>query len=91
MLTNLLKGEITSNEVIDSIFNALENELMDKKEIMLEFKNVLFISTYFLERLERLIQRAKDLNVKVQIANVQPAIYKVFQVARVKEVFSLVV
>ena len=86
MLTNLLKGEITSNEVIDSIFNALENELMDKKEIMLEFKNVLFISTYFLERLGRLIQRAKDLNVKVQIANVQPAIYKVFQVARVKDI-----
>ena len=90
-INKLLNGEITSNEVIDSVFDALENELLDKKEIMLEFKNVSFISTYFLERLEKLIQRAKDLNVRVQIINVQPTICKVFQVARVREILSLVV
>ena len=81
--------ETTSNETIDVIFNALENEILDRKELTLEFKNILFISTYFLERLEKLIQRAKDLNVKVQIVNVQPAIYKVFQIARVKDILAV--
>ncbi len=92
MHTNYLSptsSETISNETIDAIFNTLDNDLLDRKEAEINLKDVSFISVYFLERLEKLIQRAKDLNVKVQILNVQPAIYKVFQVARVKDVLAV--
>ena len=88
-INELLKDAITSSEIIDTIFNTLENDLLDRKEIEINLKNVSFISVYFLERLEKLIQRAKDLNVTVQISNVQPTIYKVFQVARIKDVLAV--
>ena len=57
-------------------------------EITLDFQRVTFISVYFLERLEKFVSRAKDLNVKVQIKNVQSNIYKVFQVAKVKDILN---
>lgn len=88
-MDDMLRGEITSSETIDTLFNTLENDLLDRKEIEINLKNVSFISVYFLERLEKLIQRGKDLNVKVQISNVQPTIYKVFQVARVKDILTV--
>ena len=45
---SLLQGQIISKETIDLIFNDLENQLLDKVEIMIDLKNVTFISTYFL-------------------------------------------
>lgn len=93
MLTNciidLLKGEITSKEAIDTIFNSLEKDLLDRNEISLDFKDVSFISVYFLERLEAFVNRAKDLSVKVQINTVQPSICKVFQVAKAKSILEV--
>ena len=86
---DLLQGEITSNKVIDLIFNSLKNQLLDQNELLIDFQRVTFISVYFLERLERLVNRAKELNVKVKIVNVQPSVYKVFQVARSKDVISI--
>ena len=86
--SNLLQGEVTSNEVIDLIFHSLENQLLDRNELLIDFQYVTFISVYFLERLEKLVNRARELNVKVKIVNVQPSIYKVFQVARSKDIIS---
>ena len=88
-IETLLTGEITSSEVIDNIFNPLENELLDRKEIVLDFSRVTFIPVYFLERLEKLVNRARDLSVEIRIANVLPSIYKVFQVGRVKEILEI--
>ena len=88
-INDLFKGEITSNEVIDNIFNSLENQLLDRKEISLGLGEVTFISVYFLERLEKVVTGAKELNVKIQITNVQPSVYKVFQVARVKSILEI--
>ena len=88
-INELLVGEITSNNITDDIFNKLENDLLDRKEITLDFSKVIFISVYFLERLENFVNRAKDLNVKIQILNTQPSIYKVFQVARSKTVLEV--
>jgi len=85
-----LKGELTSNEVIESIFNALENNLMDGKKADLDFKNVIFINVHFLEKLEKLVQKAKELNIEITIKNVTPSIYKVFHVARDKDIISVV-
>jgi anti-anti-sigma regulatory factor len=85
-----LKGELTSSEVIENIFNALENNLMDGKRADLDFKNVTFINVHFLERLEKLVQKAKELNIEVKIKNVVPSIYKVFHVARDKDILSVV-
>ncbi len=83
-----LQGEMTSRETIDVIFNDLENQLLDKREISVDFKKVVFISVYFLERLERFVEKANSLSVKSTITNVNPEIYKVFQVARVKDILN---
>lgn len=84
----LLQGEIISKEIIDSIFNKLEDQILDRSSICLDLKKITFISVYFLERLEKLVQRAKDLSVQIQITNVPPAIYKVFQVGRTIDILN---
>ena len=86
---SLLAGELTSNEIVDRIFNEFENQLLDKKEMVLDFRKVTFISVYFLERLDSLVEKARELMVNIQITNVPPNIYKVFQVGRLKNVLSL--
>ena len=87
-MDELLKGEIALSEAVDAIFNTLENDLLDNMEVEVDFKNVSFISVYFLERLENYIKRAQELNVRIKLLNVQPSIYKVFQVTRIKDVLT---
>ena len=86
---DLLKSEMTSNETIDIIFNDFENQLLDKREIIIDLKNVTFISVYFVERLEQIVKKAKKLNTEIKIINVPPEIYKVFQVGRLKAVLGV--
>ena len=81
--------QITSNKTIDVIFNDLENQLLDKREITVDMKNVYFISVYFLEKLEKLVEKTKKLNVEIKIINISPDVYKVFQVGRLKTVLSV--
>ena len=88
-IKEMLQGELISHEVINSLFNVLENWLIDRKEVSLDFQNLTFISTYFLEMLEQFVQKAKGLNLKIQIFNVQPQIYKVFQVARSRNILEV--
>lgn len=90
MLTNLLKGQITTDETSNKIFDLLENQLLDGKKINLDLKEVTFINVSFLERLERLVQKAKELNIEIKINNVCPSIYKVFHVARNRDILSVV-
>lgn len=85
---NLLEGEINSSEKVDNIFNTLESQLLDNNELIVDFEDVSFISVYFLERLENFTQGARKLAVKIRLINVQPSIYKVFQVARVKDILE---
>lgn len=93
MLTkdDLLKGEMTSKKTIDVIFNNFENQLLDKRELIIDLKKIVFISVYFLERLEELVEEAKNLNVEIKIINVSPDVYKVFQVGRLKTVLDVCV
>ena len=87
--TSILQGAMTSKETIDAIFNDLENQLLDKREITVDLKNVTFSSVYFLERLERFIEKGKGLSIEIKIINTSPEIYKVFQVARLHTVLNL--
>ena len=89
-INSLLQGELSSSKLIDLIFNNLERDLLDKREIILNFEKITFISVYFLERLETLVSRAKDLNVEIKILNVSESIYKVFHVARTKLVLETI-
>ena len=88
-INDVLKGEMITNDVIDLIFNDLEEQLLDKKEVTVDLKNVNFISVYFLERLERFIEKGKSLGTEIKVINVSPDVYKVFQVARLKTVLSV--
>ena len=87
-LSELLQGEMTSKETIDIVFNDLENQLLDKREVIVDFKNIIFISVYFLERLEKFVEKGKSLSVEIKIINVNPDVYKVFQVGRVKSILD---
>ena len=88
-VSELLYGEVKSKEAIDIIFNDLENQLLDKREVVVDLKKVSFISVYFLERLEKFVEKANELSVNIEIKNVSPEIYKVFQVGRLKMVLSV--
>ena len=87
-LSELLYGKVKSKETIDIIFNDLENQLLDKREITLDLKNVSFMSVYFLERLEKFVEKGESLSVEIKIINASPEIYKVFQVGRVKNILD---
>lgn len=82
------QDEMTSKDKIDFIFNSLNTKLLDDKEITLDFSKITFISVYFLERLEQFVFRAQDLGVTLKIINVQPSIYKVFQIAKSKGILQ---
>ena len=88
-MSNLLQGELKSNEVIDQIFQDLDNQLLDKKDITINLQKVTFISVRFLEKLENFILKAQELQSQLKIVNVQPSVYKVFQVAKAKDVLSV--
>ncbi|OGI08628.1 MAG: hypothetical protein A3I68_01050 [Candidatus Melainabacteria bacterium RIFCSPLOWO2_02_FULL_35_15] len=88
-ISDLLQGEMTSKKTIDVIFNDFENQLLDRREIIIDLKKIVFVSVYFLERLEKLVERAKNLNVEIKIINVSPDVYKVFQVGRLKTVLDV--
>ena len=89
-VTEILTGDITSNEVVDKIFNSLNNDLMDGKKVCIDMSNVTFINVSFLENLEKFVDKAKELNIEVKIKNVYPNIYKAFHVARDKNILSVV-
>ena len=84
-LENLLDGELKSKETIDLIFSRLEDQIFDRKKIFINLSRVNFISAYFLEKLEKLFIRAKELEVEITLENMSPLVCKVFQVARCKK------
>ncbi len=86
-----LKGELVSKDLIDKIFNHFESNLLDGKKIIMDLKDVTFINVYFLEQLEKLVEKAKKLNIELKIVNVKPSIYKVFHIAKDKDILSVVV
>ncbi len=89
-IVDIFRGEMISKEIIDTIFNDLENQLLDMREVVVDMKNISFISVYFLERLEKFLDKAKELNIQIKIVSVIPEIYKVFQIRKNQEIlFSL--
>lgn len=88
-INDLLQGEMISSEVTDTLFDSLDKQLLDEKEMVLDLGKVTFISVYFLERLEQFTSRAKDLNAQLQITGVHPSIYKVFQVAKASSILEV--
>ncbi len=77
-----------SKETYDPFFNKLHNELLDKEEVVLDLQNTSFISVNFLEELEKLINKANELTRRLRIINVSPSIYKVFRIARNREILA---
>ncbi len=88
-VSEMMQEEMNTQESGESFFNLLDKKVLDRREIFLDFKKISFISVYLLERLTQFVTRAKDLNVKVKIVNLSPTIYKVFQVARVKNILEV--
>lgn len=73
----------------DLLFNHLESQLMDNSEVSIDLTKIDFITVQFLEKLESLLQKAKELKVQTKIINVKPEIYKVFQVNRNKDILAV--
>ena len=88
MNKNMLSGEIKSDEAVGVIFSRLQERLMDEKELVIDMSEVSFISVSFLDRLEKLLLQANELSTDVRITNVQPTVYKVFRVARIKSILQ---
>lgn len=88
-INETIQEEMNSQDSGERLFNLLDKKILDRKEIFLDFNKTSFISVYFLERLAQFVNRAKDLNVRVKIINLSPVIYKVFSVARVKNVLEV--
>lgn len=78
-----LKGSI-SRAIVD-----VERTLTVKKtELVLNFKEVTFISVEGLEWLEELLMRASSLSLPVSFVDVPPRVYKVFKVAHIESLLQ---
>ena len=88
-INEMIHEDINSHNVVDLLFNKLDDKLLDCKEFAIDFNGVNFVSVYFLERITQFVTRAKDLNVNIKIINLSPSIYKVFQVAKVQSLIDV--
>jgi anti-anti-sigma regulatory factor len=75
----------TLGKALDEVDRMLATGNLD---LVLDFSGCQFVTVDGLEWLEELLLRASSLSSNIQITNVEPAIYKVFKVARIEHVLK---
>ncbi len=64
-------------------------ENLDKR-LVLNFQNVRFMSSSFLGLLVKIHKRVVDMDGRLQLFNLDPKIYKVFEITQLIKVFDIV-
>ena len=59
------------------------------KQLILNFENVKFMSSAFLGLLVKVHKRVLELNGHLQLCNLHPKIYKVFEITKLTKIFDI--
>jgi anti-anti-sigma factor len=62
----------------------------EEKRLVLNFQNVKFMSSSFLGLLVKIHKRVIEMNGRLQLFNLDPKIYKVFEITQLVKVFDIV-
>ena len=81
----LLKGSFEKKEMVDQLFSRLQSKMFKDSEIILDLEEGVLVSAYFLNKLENLIIRSKELETKVSLTNISPQISKCLHVLNCKK------
>jgi anti-anti-sigma factor len=84
------------NILEDQQIHRLERALLpairknENKRLVLNFENVRFMSSAFLGLLVKVHKRVIDAGGRLQLYNLDPKIYKVFEITKLTRVFDIV-
>ena len=87
MLDKKILDEISISRISDKL-NELANS-QDTPHLVLDFENVANMSSSALGMIITLHKRVRDRGGKLQLCNIQPAIYEIFVITRLNEIFSV--
>lgn len=88
MPENKSSKTIAIPERLERGIDQIDNELANKANLVLDFSECTFVSVEGLEWLEELLMRAESYSMSVQLIKMNPTIYKVFKVARVRNILA---
>ena len=74
-------------ELGDELFTLVEREA--KKNLILNFANVEFLSSAALNKLIMLDKKVKAHSGKMRLCNLRPEIYEVFAITRLNQLFDI--
>lgn len=78
--------EANIQEMGRELFSLVEN---DRKQILLNFSNVEFLSSAALGKLITLDKKVKSSNGQLRLSNIRPEIYEVFAITRLNKLFAI--
>ena len=78
--------EANIQEMGRELFNLVDN---DRKQILLNFSNVEFLSSAALGKLITLDKKVKSSNGQLRLSNIRPEIYEVFAITRLNKLFEI--
>ncbi|HEY6562887.1 MAG TPA: STAS domain-containing protein [Pirellulaceae bacterium] len=93
---NITHVRFVSNKIIDAepiqkmgeeLLALLEKE--QKKNLLLDFDHVAFLSSAALGKLIKLNNRVREAKGKLRLAAIRPEIYEVFRITKLDEQFSI--
>jgi anti-sigma B factor antagonist len=79
------EGHIQAHE--ESIMSVLEEGKC--QNMLLDFSNVQFMSSAFLSLLVKIHKRICERGGKLELCNIKPEIYKVFEITQLNKVFTI--
>ena len=76
----LLKENFETKETIDELFSKIYSKMFKGVEITLDLEGLAIVSAYFLDRLENLMIRAKELETKILLVKIPSHISKAIHI-----------
>ena len=82
---------IVDDEQISKLKESLEPviEKNENKKLLLNFSNVSFMTSAFLGLLVRIHKKVRELNGRLQLSNLDPDLYKIFEITQLTKIFDI--
>lgn len=83
-----LKGKLLTNDEVSDILSKIEGDILNN-HILLDLSQLTYISSAGLSLFIRLLTRTRIQDKKVVLVNLQENVYKLFQIAKLNDIFAI--
>ena len=87
MLDEKILDEVSIKRISDTLNETTSSK--DKPQLVLDFSNVSHMSSSALGMLITLNKRIREKGGRLQLCNIQPAIFEIFVITRLNEIFPI--